>query len=234
MWSRDIGLLTTPANINRIWQLSPKGGWAGGSPTSWVGRWGGGGGAVTNFHNRVCDNKASCKKSAHLDQKWARNGCFKFSRLFRGGGSFIFFSVQNRITTIIIEKGKLAKNIMNHQTVLDKYVPLWTIKESWLYTLMNHQTVLARYITLWTIKQSWQNIYPYEPSNSLGEIYNLMNHQTVMGKYIPLWTIKQSWQNTYPYEPSNCICKIYTLMNHQTVLAKYIPLWTVKQSWGNI
>ena len=41
---------------------------------------------MTNFPDRVCDNKVSCKKPAHLDQKWARNGCFKFSRLFWGGG----------------------------------------------------------------------------------------------------------------------------------------------------
>ena len=45
-------------------------------------------GAVTNFLDRVYDNKASCKKSAHLDQKWPRNGCFKFSGLFEGGGPF--------------------------------------------------------------------------------------------------------------------------------------------------
>ena len=46
-----------------------------------------GGGAVTNFPDRVCDNKVSCKKPAHLDQKWPRNGCFKFSfcrDLFKG------------------------------------------------------------------------------------------------------------------------------------------------------
>ena len=42
---------------------------------------------MTNFPDRVCDNKVSCKKPAHLDQKWARNGCFKFSRLFWGGGA---------------------------------------------------------------------------------------------------------------------------------------------------
>ena len=39
-----------------------------------MGRWG----VVTNFPDNVCDNKVSCKKSAHLDQKWARNGCLKF------------------------------------------------------------------------------------------------------------------------------------------------------------
>ena len=38
----------------------------------------GGWGAVTNFSDRICDNKGSCKKSAHLDLKWARNGCLKF------------------------------------------------------------------------------------------------------------------------------------------------------------
>ena len=38
--------------------------------------------AATNFPDRVCDNKASCKKPAHLDQKWARNGCLKFFRHF--------------------------------------------------------------------------------------------------------------------------------------------------------
>ena len=66
-------MVTIPANIGRIWQFLLKGGRAGGSPDGWVG-----GGAVTNFLDRVCDNKASCKKSAHLDQKWARNGCLKF------------------------------------------------------------------------------------------------------------------------------------------------------------
>ena len=35
----------------------------------------------TNFPDRVCNNKVSCKKSAHLDQKWARNGCFMMSPL---------------------------------------------------------------------------------------------------------------------------------------------------------
>ena len=50
-----------------------------------VGRWAGRR-VATNFPDRVCDNKVSCKKPAHLDQKWSRNGCFKFSRLFRGGG----------------------------------------------------------------------------------------------------------------------------------------------------
>ena len=78
-------MLIISANIGRIGQLLPKGGRAGGSPAGWGGgwvvEW-----AATNFPDRVCDNKASCKKSAHLDQKWARNGCFKFSRLFWGGG----------------------------------------------------------------------------------------------------------------------------------------------------
>ena len=36
---------------------------------------------MTNFPDRVCDNKGSCKKPAHLDQKWARNGCFMFGPL---------------------------------------------------------------------------------------------------------------------------------------------------------
>ena len=84
MWSRDIGLLTTPANISRIWQLSPKGGRAGGSPDGWLGGWLVGW-LVTNFPDRVCDNKVSRKKPAHSDQKWPRNGCLKFSRHFGGG-----------------------------------------------------------------------------------------------------------------------------------------------------
>ena len=46
---------------------------------------------------------------------------------------------------------------------------------------MNHQRVLAIYIPLLNIKQSWDNIYPYGPSNSLGQIYTLLNHQTVEG-----------------------------------------------------
>ena len=33
---------------------------------------------VTNFPNRICINKGSCKKSAHLDLKWGENGCLKF------------------------------------------------------------------------------------------------------------------------------------------------------------
>merc|ERR1711873_226581 len=66
-------------------KLLPKGSWAGGSPDGWLGGWLVGW-LVTNFPDRVCDNKVSCKKPAHLDQKWSRNGCFKFSRLFRGGG----------------------------------------------------------------------------------------------------------------------------------------------------
>merc|ERR1711873_41333 len=66
-------------------KLLPKGGWAGGSPDGWLGGWLVGW-LVTNFPDRVCDNKVSCKKPAHLDQKWPRNGCFKFSRLFWGGG----------------------------------------------------------------------------------------------------------------------------------------------------
>merc|ERR1711873_296077 len=64
------------------------GGRAGGSPDGWLGGWLVGW-LVTNFPDRVCDNKVSCKKPAHLDQKWARNGCFKFSRLFWGGGPFL-------------------------------------------------------------------------------------------------------------------------------------------------
>ena len=39
---------------------------------------------MTNFLDRVCDNKASCKKTAYLDQKWARNGRLKFFEPFWG------------------------------------------------------------------------------------------------------------------------------------------------------
>ena len=70
-------------NIGRIWQLLPKGGWAGGSPDGWLGGWLVGW-LVTNFPDRVCDNKVSCKKPAHLDQKWPRNGCLKFFEPFWG------------------------------------------------------------------------------------------------------------------------------------------------------
>ena len=37
-----------------------------------------GGRPATNFSHRLYINKGSCKKSAHLDLKWARNGFLKF------------------------------------------------------------------------------------------------------------------------------------------------------------
>ena len=56
-----------------------------------------GGGAVTNFPDRVCDNKVSCKKPAHLDQNGREMAVLSFPAFFGvGGDPTHFFTIESR------------------------------------------------------------------------------------------------------------------------------------------